>query len=122
MIQILDGMFPSKKSGCIKQKKITLAPEESNRPSSSKIILSLTKSKIQKAEVKKATRQIFEEANNKIKTIFPGLHIADAAKVAPEFKLEKVKTKVEKQKLKRKMYRDCKENIEIQRLETAVER
>ena len=46
--------------------------------------------------MKKATRQIFEEANNKIKTIFPGLHIADAAKVAPEFKLEKVKTKVEK--------------------------
>ena len=101
--------------------KITLAPEESNRPSS-EIILSLTKSKIQKAEVKKATRQIFKEANNKIKTIFPGLHIADAAKVAPEFKLEKAKTKVEKQKLKRKMYRDCKENIEIQRLEASVER
>ena len=72
--------------------------------------------------MKKATRQIFEEANNKIKTISPGLHIADAAKVAPEFKLEKVKSKVEKQKLKRKMYRDCKDNIEIQRLETAVER
>ena len=64
--------------------KITSASEENNGPSSSEIN-NITNKKV---KVKKAT-QIHEEANNKIQAIFPGLHIANAAKVAPEFMLEK---------------------------------
>ena len=90
--------FLQKKRGCIKQKKITSAPQENNGPSSSEIIHSLTTS--QKAGVKKASKQIFEEANNKIQTIFPGLHIAEAAKVAPEFKFEKSEKQSRKTEVK----------------------
>ena len=37
MFKLLYDLFPSKKGGCIKQKKITPAPEENNGPSSSEI-------------------------------------------------------------------------------------
>ena len=46
--------------------------------------------------MEKATKRIFEEANQ----VFLGLHIADAAKVAPEFRLEKVKSKIRETKVK----------------------
>ena len=79
-------------------------------------------SSTQKKALKDITKEIFNQANMKIQETFPGLNIIDAATVVPEFKLEKKKTKVEKQRQKRKLYRDCKEDIESQRLETSIER
>ena len=42
--------------------------------------------------------------------------------MVPKFNLEKKKTKVENRRQKRKIYRNCKEDIGSQRLETAIER
>ena len=93
----LMDLFPTKKTGCIKQNKVIYTPKN---PSSSEILKYLTE---------------LPSQNN-------GLDIVDAAKGVPEFHLEKMKSKVEKQRIKRKIYKECKENIESQRMETAVER
>ena len=75
-----------------------------------------------KKELKGIANRILSEANQEIRETFPGLDISDAANLVPEFHLEKKKNKIEKQKMKRKIYREIKENIESQRMETAVER
>ena len=118
MKKLLD-LLPTKKTGCIKQNKIIYAPK---KPSSSEILKYLTELPSQKQELKKVTKEVLTEANNKIQKTFPGLDLADASKAVPEFHLEKRKSKVEKQRMKRKIYKECKENIESQRMETAVER
>ena len=76
----------------------------------------LTELPSQKQELKKVTKEVFTEANNKIQKTFPGLDIANAAKVVPEFNLEKKESKVEKQRIKRMIYKECKENIESQHM------
>ena len=110
----LMDLFPTKKTGCKNQNKIIYAPK---KISSTEILKYLTELPSQKQELKKVTKEVLTEANNKIQKTFPGLDIADA-----EFHLEKKKSKVEKQRIKRKIYKECKENIESQRMETAVER
>ena len=116
----LMDLFPTKKTGCIRQNKIISAPKKNN--SSTEILKYLTELPSHKKELKEVTKEVLTEANNKIQKTFPGLDIADAAKAVPEFHLEKKKSKVEKQRIKRKIYKACKENIESQRMETAVER
>ena len=56
-------------------------------PSSSQILKYLTE--LSSQELKKVTKEVLTEANNKIQQTFPGLDIADAAKAVPEFHLEK---------------------------------
>ena len=118
-LEKLLNLFPTKKTGCIKQKKVIAASEKIR---SSEILKQLTESPSQKKELKEVTKNILTEANNKIKKTFPGLDIADAAQAVPEFHLEKKKSKAEKQRIKRKICKDFKENIESQRMETAVYR
>ena len=104
-----------KKNGCIKPKKSHPGHGE---PKCSTENLTLAKKK----ELKGITNRILSEANQEIRETFPGLDISDAANLVPEFHLEKKKNKIEKQKLKRKIYKEVKENIESQWMETAVER
>ena len=128
----LHGLFPSKNLGNIKTKQNS-SEKEINCPTSSTnnlqtnsvsnhILQTLMQPTSQKKALQKITKEIFNDANMKLLETFPGLNIFDVATVVPKFNLEKKKTKVEKQRQKRKIYRDCKEDIESQRLETAIER
>ena len=60
-LEKLLNLFPTKQTGCIKQKKVIAASE---------ILKQLTESPSQKKELKEVTKEILTEANNKIKKHF----------------------------------------------------